>query len=104
LSKRGAPLIRLKPRRITNADVKRVPRAEEIAEGRLRLTDGQVLEVTTIVWAAGFKPAFGWIKLPIFDAVGYPVHHRGIVDVAPGLYFLGLPFQHILTDRSTSDL
>jgi len=31
---------------------------------------------------------------PIFGEDGYPVQHRGVVDVAPGLYFLGLPFQH----------
>src|SRR5699024_8200881 len=73
-----------------------VPRTEGVAEGKPKLADGRMMEITAVVWAIGFKPAFGWIKLPIFDAEGYPVHHRGIVDAAPGLYFLGLPFQHTL--------
>lgn len=47
-----------------------------------------------VVWATGFAPDFGWIQLPIFDEGGYPIHRRGVVDAAPGLYFLGLPFQH----------
>jgi hypothetical protein len=42
---------------------------------------------------------FGWIKLPIFDDGGYPIHHRGVVDAAPGLYFLGLPFQYTPTSE-----
>lgn len=35
--------------------------------------------------------------LPIFEADGYPQHHCGVVDAAPGLYFLGLPFQYTFT-------
>ena len=38
-------------------------------------------------------------ELPIFDDAGNPSHHRGVVAAAPGLYFLGLPFQY----SSTSD-
>jgi putative flavoprotein involved in K+ transport len=47
-----------------------------------------------LVWATGFRPDFGWIELPIFGEDGYPRQHRGVVESAPGLYFLGLPFQH----------
>ncbi len=36
------------------------------------------------------------IKLPVFDANGDPVHHRGVDQTEPGLYFLGLPFQSSL--------
>jgi hypothetical protein len=32
---------------------------------------------------------FGWIKIPVLDARGAPVHRRGVTEV-PGLYFLGL--------------
>lgn len=35
----------------------------------------------------------GWIDLPIFDEQGFPRHRRGVTDV-PGLYFLGLIWQH----------
>ena len=46
------------------------------------------------MWATGFRPDFGWIELPIFGEDGYPRQHRGVVERAPGVYFLGLPFQH----------
>jgi putative flavoprotein involved in K+ transport len=45
----------------------------------------------------GYRPDFDWIEVPIFDDAGDPTHHRGVVDAAPGLYFLGLPFQHTPT-------
>jgi putative flavoprotein involved in K+ transport len=92
--KRGTPLVGLKPEDIAGAGVERVPRVEGVVEGKPRLADGRVLEVASVIWATGFRPDFGWIELPVFDGEGYPVHHRGVVDNAPGLYFLGLPFQH----------
>jgi putative flavoprotein involved in K+ transport len=53
--------------------------------------------VAVVVWATGYRPDFGWIDLPIFDDAGNPIHHRGVVAAAPGLYFLGLPFQYTPT-------
>jgi putative flavoprotein involved in K+ transport len=41
--------------------------------------------------ANGFRPAFGWIELPIFDELGFPRATRGLTDV-PGLAFIGLPW------------
>ena len=49
--------------------------------------------ITTIIWATGYTPDFSWIKLPIFDDDGYPVHDRGITAYQ-GLYFIGLPWLH----------
>jgi len=63
-------------------------------DGKPKLADGWALEVASMVWATGFKPDFGWIELPVFGEDGHPVQHRGVVESAPGLYFLGLPFQH----------
>jgi putative flavoprotein involved in K+ transport len=97
--RRGDPLVRLKPTDILAAGVQRVPRVEGVVDGRPRLADGRLLEVAVVVWATGFRPDFGWIDLPIFNDAGNPVHHRGVVAAAPGLYFLGLPFQY----SSTSD-
>jgi putative flavoprotein involved in K+ transport len=48
-------------------------------------------EVSTVLWAGGFRPAFGWIELPIFDELGFPRAARGVTDV-PGLAFVGLPW------------
>ncbi len=45
--------------------------------------------VSAIVWASGFRYDFDWIKLPIFDDGGEPVHRRGVTQ-SPGIYFLGL--------------
>lgn len=36
------------------------------------------------------------IRLPVLGPSGDPVHHRGVVDTEPGLYFVGLPFQYSL--------
>lgn len=93
----GDPLIRLSPKDLQSAGVARVPRVAGVADGKPRLADGRILDVTAVVWATGFRPDFGWIDLPIFDGAGLPRHHRGVVESAPGLYFLGLPFQHSFT-------
>jgi putative flavoprotein involved in K+ transport len=45
--------------------------------------------VSAIVWASGFRCDFDWVKLPIFDDGGEPVHRRGVTQF-PGIYFLGL--------------
>jgi putative flavoprotein involved in K+ transport len=64
------------------------------AEGRLaRFEDGAELEVGAVIWATGYRPDYSWIKLPIFDEDGRLGHRRGVPDV-PGLYFLGLTWQH----------
>ena len=95
--RRGDPLVRLTPADILAAGVQRVPRVDGVVDGRPRLADGQRVEVAAVVWATGFRPDFGWIDLPIFDAAGAPTHHRGLVAAAPGLYFLQLPFQYTPT-------
>lgn len=91
---RGAPLVRFGPDEFTRTGIGRVPRVEGVAEGEPLLADGRVLDVASVVWATGFKPDFGWIELPVFGEDRYPLQHRGVVGTAPGLYFLGLPFQH----------
>jgi putative flavoprotein involved in K+ transport len=92
--RRGAPTVRLSRTAITAAGVQRVPKVDGVTEGQPRLADGRILEVAVVVWATGFRPDFGWMRQPIFDGDGYPIHHRGVVDAAPGLYFLGLHFQY----------
>jgi putative flavoprotein involved in K+ transport len=73
--------------------VKLKPRAIE-AEGRtVRFEDGSELEVDAIIWATGYRPDYSWIDLPVFHEDGRLRHGRGVTDV-PGLYFLGLTWQH----------
>jgi putative flavoprotein involved in K+ transport len=45
--------------------------------------------IGAVVWASGFRCNFDWVKLPIFDDAGEPVHRRGVTQL-PGIYFLGL--------------
>jgi putative flavoprotein involved in K+ transport len=69
------------------------PRAVD-ASGRLvRFEDGSELEVDALTWATGYRPDYSWIELPVFDPDGRLRHRRGVTDV-PGLYFLGLTWQH----------
>ena len=49
--------------------------------------------ITTVIWATGYRYDFGWIDCPVFDTQGAPVQRRGVTEV-PGLYFLGLPRMH----------
>lgn len=98
--RRGDPLFRLTPKHLRNAGIKRVPRTIGVVDGYPELADGRMLEVASIVWATGFQPDFSWIALPVFDTDGYPIHDQGVVTAAPGLYFLGLPFQRTITSAA----
>jgi putative flavoprotein involved in K+ transport len=49
--------------------------------------------LSAVVWSTGFGRDHRWIDVPVFDGKGYPTHHRGVTS-CPGLYFLGLPWQH----------
>ena len=49
--------------------------------------------ITSVLWAGGFKYDFSWIKLPVLDGTGEPEIRRG-VSKRPGLYFLGLRRTH----------
>jgi putative flavoprotein involved in K+ transport len=49
--------------------------------------------ITAVVWATGFGADHRWIEVPVFDGRGYPTHRRGVTS-CPGLYFIGLPWQH----------
>ena len=61
------------------------------------MCDGVVVEPRVIVWCTGFRPDYSWIDLPLLDDDGYPRHRRGVVADLPGLYFVGLRFQHRMT-------
>jgi putative flavoprotein involved in K+ transport len=49
--------------------------------------------VTGVVWATGYRPWYPWLAVPVLDHDGRIRHRRGITDV-PGLYAIGLRFQH----------
>lgn len=49
-------------------------------------------DITTVIWATGYKQNFSWLEVDAFDDRGAPIHQRG-VSREPGVYFLGLPWQ-----------
>ena len=49
--------------------------------------------IGAVVWATGFRPAYPWLRIPVLDASGRLRHQRGVTE-APGLYAIGLRFQH----------
>jgi putative flavoprotein involved in K+ transport len=69
------------------------PRVVDADGRRVRFEDGGELEVDAVIWATGYRPEHSWIKLPVFDDDGRLRHRRGVTGV-PGLYFLGLTWQH----------
>jgi putative flavoprotein involved in K+ transport len=69
------------------------PRVVDADGRRVRFEDGSELEVDAVIWATGYRPDYAWIKLPILDEAGRLRHGRGVTDM-PGLYFLGLTWQH----------
>jgi len=68
-------------------------RTADISGSEVRFEDGGRLSPRAVIWATGFRLDHSWIHPPVFDDDGQLVHRRG-VTAAPGLYFLGMPWQH----------
>ena len=80
-------------RRLQAAGVRLRP-AVAGAEGRtVRFTDGSSLDAGIVIWATGYRPDYSWIGIPGVTRDGQVVHRRGVTEV-PGLYVLGLSWQH----------
>ncbi len=81
-------------RRLRKAGIRFRPRLID-AEGRtVRFADHSTLEnVGVVVWATGYRSDYAWIQIPGVVREGRVVHRRGVAEV-PGLYFLGLSWQH----------
>lgn len=47
--------------------------------------------ITTIIWATGFRGDFDYLKLPVFNSEGKLNYNDGMADIA-GVYFLGFPW------------
>ena len=55
--------------------------------------NGSALDVDAVIWATGYRAEFPWLHVPVLHEDGRPRHRRGATEV-PGLYFLGLTWQH----------
>jgi putative flavoprotein involved in K+ transport len=93
----AAPLVRVKPKDLTDAGVHRVPRVVGVRDGLPQLHDGRTLDVANVIWCTGYRPGFSWIDLPILGEGQQPQHEAGVVPDSPGLYFLGLHFLSAMT-------
>jgi putative flavoprotein involved in K+ transport len=96
----SGPIVRIRKEDLAKADIVRVARVAGACNGRPQLEDGRLLDVTTVLWCTGFTMDFSWIHLPVFTPDGYPMHERGRVPAAPGLYFVGLPLQRSLSSST----
>jgi len=95
-TRRGDPLVGISAAQLEEAGIARVGRVTD-ERGGLPVCDGEALRPRVVIWCTGFAPDYGWIERPILDEHGVPRHRRGVATDAPGLYFVGLRFQHRLT-------
>lgn len=51
----------------------------------------EAANVTSVLWATGYRLDFSILDIPVLDEWNYPRHHRGVTE-HPGLYAVGLPW------------
>jgi putative flavoprotein involved in K+ transport len=86
---RGDLVIGTSDRALRRTGVRLQDRVVSTAPEGVGFADGTMVRAGTVIWATGFRNDYSWIRIP---GVGLR-HERGATDV-PGLYFLGLPWQH----------
>jgi putative flavoprotein involved in K+ transport len=59
----------------------------------IRVLNLKLANITSVIWATGYRFDFSMIRLPVLDSDGYPIQKRGVTDY-PGLYFVGMPWLH----------
>jgi len=80
-------------RRLKAAGVRFRPAVADAGERTVSFTDGTSLDVGLVIWATGYRSDYSWIDIRGVIGEGKVVHRRGVTDV-PGLYFVGLSWQH----------
>jgi putative flavoprotein involved in K+ transport len=93
MQQREDTLIGSSPRSLRRNGVQLHGRAVDAAGSAVTFSDGAKLDVRGVIWATGFRLDHSWIDVPMLDEKGRVLHERG-VTMSPGLYFLGLPWQH----------
>lgn len=90
----GGPLLRVRRSDLLKSGVEwSEARTVGVQDGKPMLADGQVLDVANVIWCTGFRRDYSWIELPVIGEDGWPIENRGVSTTAPGLYFVGIPFQ-----------
>jgi putative flavoprotein involved in K+ transport len=80
-------------RRLKAAGVRFRPAVAGADGSTVRFADGSSLDAEVVIWATGYRPDYSWIHIPGVARDGQVIHRRGVTEV-PGLYFLGLTWQH----------
>ncbi|MGZ8597438.1 MAG: flavin-containing monooxygenase [Actinomycetota bacterium] len=87
-------LIGSSPRGLRRSGVTMRKRLASAVGRRAIFDDGSEHDIDVIVWATGYRSDFAWIDIPgVKDVDGRIVHRRGVTD-DPGLFFVGLTWQH----------
>jgi putative flavoprotein involved in K+ transport len=90
----GELVIGTSTRRLAKAGVIVRPRVTATDATTVTFADGATTTPAVIVWATGYRSDYSFLDITgATDHAGAPVHQRGVSPV-PGLYFLGLPWQH----------
>ncbi|WP_328526516.1 flavin-containing monooxygenase [Kribbella sp. NBC_00359] len=86
------------PRQLAKRHGIRIRPRVTAATGRtVTFADGTASEYDAVVWATGFTTDYDWIDVPgVQDERGRIPHNRGVTS-SPGLYMLGLTWQHTRT-------
>jgi putative flavoprotein involved in K+ transport len=80
-------------RRLQANGVRFRPRLTGTGARTAHFADGSILDTGVVIWATGYRPDHSWIQIPGVARDGQVAHQRGVTGV-PGLYFLGLSWQH----------
>jgi putative flavoprotein involved in K+ transport len=93
LQSRGEFVIGTNRRRLAKAGVQFRPRLVGSDGHTARFADGTNREVAVVLWATGYRSDYSWISIPGAVTDESVAHRRGVTPI-PGLYVLGLPWQH----------
>src|SRR5437764_4003262 len=93
LSSRPDFVIGSSRRRLQAAGVRFRPGVTGADRRTVRFADGSTLDAGVAIWATGYRPDYSWISIPGVIRDGKVAHRRGVTQF-PGLYFLGLTWQH----------
>jgi putative flavoprotein involved in K+ transport len=75
-----------------------LPAPEPFAPSPAVALDVERERISTLIWTSGYRPEYGWVEAPVFDAMGFPITIDG-ATATPGLYFVGV---HFLRKRKSS--
>lgn len=106
LETKGDPIMRPAPTDLHRAHgVRLFGKFIGVENGDVAFEGGHALspDDLTIVWCTGFRSDYRFIQVlepqEVFSDSGAPKHVRGVIDAAPGLYFVGLRYQHTVASH-----